>query len=74
MLHRASRPVLLGAGRPFGNGGDDFAWIDQWSVGDDSSNPRSGVRRPASLATLWVAKEAASARPLSTTVRLATGD
>ncbi len=28
-----SRPArVVGAGRPFGNGGDDFAWIDTWRV------------------------------------------
>ena len=62
MLHRAGKPVLLGAGRPFGNGGDDFAWIDQWSVDDGggpapSGSTRSG-REPADA--LWVAKEGAA--------------
>jgi hypothetical protein len=62
MLHRAGRPVLLGAGRAFGNGGDDFAWIDRWSVDDCGSNPRRGsgpsARGPADA--LWVAKEGAA--------------
>ena len=38
VLHRVGKPTLLGAGRSFGNGGDDFAWIDQWSVDDRGSN------------------------------------
>lgn len=27
-----SKVVLVGAGVPFGNGGDDFSWMDVWSV------------------------------------------
>ena len=27
-----SKVVLVGAGVPFGNGGDDFSWMDAWSV------------------------------------------
>lgn len=30
ILSRARRPVLLGAGTAFGNGGDDFDWLDAW--------------------------------------------
>jgi hypothetical protein len=33
-LHRKGGRVLLGAGHAFGNGGDDFAWMDLWSVED----------------------------------------
>ncbi len=33
-LHRKGGRALLGAGRAFGNGGDDFAWMDLWSVED----------------------------------------
>ena len=59
VLHRAGKPVLLGAGRPFGNGGDDFAWIDQWSVDDGGTSPRSSgdpsTKHRADA--LWVAKE-----------------
>ena len=61
MLHRAGKPVLLGAGRPFGNGGDDFAWIDRWSVDDGGSNPRrSGPAASGAADGLWVAKEGAA--------------
>ena len=42
VLHRSGRPALLGAGRSFGNGGDDFAWMDQWSVDDGGRNVRRG--------------------------------
>ena len=35
-----SRPArVIGAGSPFGNGGDDFAWIDAWHV-----EPRAKAR------------------------------
>jgi hypothetical protein len=58
VLHRSGKPALLGAGRSFGNGGDDFAWIDQWSV-DDGKDVRRGndpsVKRAPDA--LWVAKE-----------------
>lgn len=27
---RGGAPAVLGAGTPFGNGGDDFAWMDSW--------------------------------------------
>ena len=59
MLHRAGKAVLLGAGRSFGNGGDDFAWIDQWSVDDGASNPRrrGGPSASERADALWVAKE-----------------
>ena len=62
MPHRAGKPVLLGAGRPFGNGGDDFAWIDQWSV-DDGGGPNAtrSTRSPGEPAdALWVAKDGAA--------------
>ena len=62
MLHRAGRAVLLGAGQPFGNGGDDFSWIDQWSVDDSASNAQRrsalSAREPADA--LRVAKEGAA--------------
>lgn len=33
MLRRADpRPLALGAGSAFGNGGDDFSWLDNWRV------------------------------------------
>ena len=59
VLHRSGKSALLGAGRSFGNGGDDFAWIDQWSVDDGGKNARRGndpsVKRGQDA--LWVAKE-----------------
>jgi hypothetical protein len=59
MLHRVGKPVLLGAGRPFGNGGDDFAWIDQWTVDDGGAKQRrrGDATEGESADALRVAKE-----------------
>jgi hypothetical protein len=58
VLHRSGRPALLGAGRNFGNGGDDFAWIDQWSVDDGGKDVRRNDPSPRRAPdALWVAKE-----------------
>lgn len=32
ILHRAGGGHVLGAGRPFGNGGDDWNWLGSWKV------------------------------------------
>jgi hypothetical protein len=33
MLRRVRpTPVVIGMGKPFGNGGDDFTWLDIWRV------------------------------------------
>ena len=32
ILHRNGKQTLLGAGHTFGNGGDDFEWMDLWWV------------------------------------------
>jgi hypothetical protein len=46
-----SKIQIVGAGRSFGNGGDDFSWMDAWSV-----------RHSGKVDRLYVAKnEAASA-------------
>jgi hypothetical protein len=59
VLHRVGKPILLGAGRSFGNGGDDFAWIDQWFVDDRGTRRRRdddpSIKRR--FDALWVAKE-----------------
>jgi len=59
VLHRAGKPVLLGAGRAFANGGDDFAWLDQWSVDDGGATARRTEDSQASRRAdgLFVAKE-----------------
>jgi hypothetical protein len=64
-LYGRTKPVVLGAGNSFGNGGTDFSWVDNWSV-----YPKDEVRKshwedkpPAPKGdALWVAKsESASA-------------
>lgn len=42
ILGGRGRVAVLGAGRPFGNGGDDFRWMNAWYV-----YPRAPVRRGA---------------------------
>jgi hypothetical protein len=33
LLRRAHpTPVTIGMGHPFGNGGDDFGWLDIWRI------------------------------------------
>ncbi len=32
ILLRENRVTILGAGIPFGNGGDNFDWMDRWSI------------------------------------------
>jgi hypothetical protein len=50
---------VLGAGTPFGNGGDDFSWIDFWYVEDIGSLQRSYNEKSVKLNVdgLIVAKE-----------------
>src|SRR5262249_33727737 len=59
VLHRNGKETLLGAGRDFGNGGDDFNWIDLWWVEDRNTpqqgHPDSAHRLPCD--GLWLGKE-----------------
>jgi hypothetical protein len=52
--------VVLGAGREFGNGGDDFSWIDRWTVYPKSKVARGlGQKNPPALKgqAVWVEKK-----------------
>lgn len=65
ILHRNGKQTLLGAGKAFENGGDDFDWIDLWWVEDRGVARRGHDNRAAKLQGdgLFVAKEgSASAR------------
>src|SRR6267143_3936955 len=42
----AKAAIILGAGRQFGNGGDDFSWMDAWHL-----YPRAPVERGAGEGT-----------------------
>ena len=44
ILHRAGGGHILGAGRPFGNGGDDWSWLGTWRVVPGEQVP-GGVAR-----------------------------
>lgn len=58
-LHRKSKPLLIGAGFPLGNAGDDFSWLDIWAVQDRESVRSSESQKPLQLKTdaIMVAKE-----------------
>jgi hypothetical protein len=45
LLRRAAAaPVVVGAGRDFGNGGDDWGWMDVWRI-EEAAATRPGVVR-----------------------------
>jgi hypothetical protein len=59
VLHRASSDAhVLGAGSPLGNGGDDFEWMDIWSVEAPAASGDTKARRRAAEA-LRLEKEGA---------------
>ena len=64
-LYGGAKPVVLGAGSAFQNGGADFSWMDNWSVypKQDVHKSRWETKPPAPKGdALWVAKsESASA-------------
>lgn len=49
ILHKDRKPALLGAGTPFGNGGDDFSWLDLWSVEKIGTIQKSYHEPPVTL-------------------------
>lgn len=50
LLRRGSpAPVVVGAGRDFGNGGDDWSWMDVWRIEETPGTP-SGKSRQQLLA------------------------
>lgn len=64
LFQSARKSLVLGAGVSFGNGGDDFSWIDSWSIEDRGSVQRSFYEKPLLLksdALLVVKAESASA-------------
>ena len=60
LLRNRDGAVLLGAGSDFGNGGDDFSWMDEWFVYPRSGH-ESGRPRLRGDALLVAKSEAASA-------------
>lgn len=60
----AHKPIIVGAGQDFGNGGDDFSWLDLWYVEDKATHQRGYYEKAVTLNAdgLVVAKaESASA-------------
>ncbi|MEO7335380.1 MAG: hypothetical protein ABIV63_02270 [Caldimonas sp.] len=47
ILSSARPPVVIGAGRTVGHGGDDFSWMDSWHVEKLGRLPRDVQRRRA---------------------------
>jgi len=56
---KTKAPYLLGAGTEFGNGGDDFSWIDLWSIEEQGTVQRSHYAKTVKLQSdgVLVAKE-----------------
>ena len=43
ILHAGSTtPIVVGAGREIGNGGDDFSWMDAWSIDATGTRRKAG--------------------------------
>jgi len=42
LLRHGDKSSVLGAGRAFGNGGDDFAWMDTWTVVERNARAHDG--------------------------------
>jgi hypothetical protein len=63
ILLQGKRPLLIGAGIDFGNGGDDFSWVDFWHVEDrGTKHGNYHQRKPVTLKAdgLMVAKESSA--------------
>jgi len=60
LLRNRDGVSVLGAGSDFGNGGDDFSWLDEWSVHAKSAHDRRSPRLLGD-ALLVAKREAASA-------------
>jgi hypothetical protein len=47
VIHRATgRVFIMGAGTEFGNGGDNYSWMDAWIVFDKGRVPQGATREP----------------------------
>ena len=58
-LLQGKNPFIVGAGTDFGNGGDDFSWMDSWYVEDRGTKHGNFRAQSVSLQSdgLVVAKE-----------------
>jgi hypothetical protein len=59
---KGGTPTVLGAGKAFENGGDDFSWIDYWSVEEAGTSQEGYYDPPVKLEAdgLLVVKEASA--------------
>jgi hypothetical protein len=59
LSHGKAKPVIVGAGRAIGNGGDNFSWLELWYVEDKGSRPYSYHAKAVKLPNdgIMVAKE-----------------
>ena len=59
---RGQKPQLIGAGIDFGNGGDDFSWIDFWHVEDRGTSHGNYIGQSVRLQAdgLMAAKDASA--------------
>ncbi len=51
LLLRSGRNFVLGAGTAFGNGGDDFSWLDTWTVAERGSPQHRYEGKPFRIKT-----------------------
>ncbi len=61
-LFQRGRTVVVGAGNEFGNGGDNFSWIDVWHVEDKGTSHGKYTGKSVTLRVdgLMVAKESSA--------------
>lgn len=60
ILRSDAKPILVGAGIALGNGGDDFSWIETWTVRDAPQPPAGGKSGAAMGEALEVVKESSA--------------
>jgi hypothetical protein len=60
IFQSAAKPLVLGAGASFGNGGDDFSWLDLWSV-VEADGPRQSLTTRGADGLRVAKQESASA-------------
>ncbi|MDC8770537.1 hypothetical protein [Roseateles albus] len=61
-LLQGKKPVTVGAGQDFGNGGDNFSWIDVWHVEDRGTGHGNYLGQSVTLKVdgLMVAKDSSA--------------
>ena len=57
---QGGKPFVVGAGTDFGNGGDDFSWMDHCYVEKSSTSTETARGNPSDFDELVVAKESSA--------------